>query len=302
MNAYVRAMRLERWPRSLAIFLGTSAYFFFHRDALGSFSLPALAWRTAVAFLLTWAISTANYILNEIVDLPTDVHHPTKRYRPLVQGEIRIGPFALLGFALILAALGLSYLVFAGPFFFSSLGLFAAGIIYNVRPIRTKDIPFLDSISESANNPIRFLIGWYAFAALADRPPVSLLLSWWSFGNFLMVAKRLSEFRYLKDKAGDYRSSHKKYSRNSLLFGMIASGAICLLAFLYLGYRFHLSSFYVIAPFLLFFFAIIQRKTLKTDEVMEEPEKLLANPKYALYALFLVALFVLAYVFDPIAR
>jgi len=302
VNAYFRAMRLERWPRSLAIFLGTAGYFFFHRAALESFSLAALAWRTAGAFFLTWAISTANYILNEIVDLPYDVHHPTKRFRPLVQGEIRIRPFAALGLLIIVAALSLAHLAFAGPFFFSSLALFAAGIIYNVRPIRTKDIPFLDSISESANNPIRFLIGWYAFAALADRPPVSLLLSWWSFGNFLMIAKRLSEFRYLKDKAGDYRSSHKKYSRGSLLFGMVASAAICLFAFLYLGYRFHLVSFYAIAPFLLVFFVLILRKTLKTDEVMEEPEKLLASPKYALYALFLVALFVLAYVFDPIVR
>jgi decaprenyl-phosphate phosphoribosyltransferase len=302
MNAYLRAMRLERWPRSLAIFLGTAAYFFFHRDALAEFPIAELAWRTAAAFLLTWAISTANYILNEIVDLPFDVHHPTKRNRPLVQGEIRKGPFALMGFVLIVAALGLSYVLFARPFFFSSLALFAAGIVYNVRPIRTKDIAFLDSISESANNPIRFLIGWYAFAALADRPPVSLLLSWWAFGNFLMVAKRLSEFRYLKDKAGDYRLSHKMYSRGSLLFGMIASGAICLLAFVYLGARFHLVSFYGIAPFLFVFFGMILRKTLGTDEVMEEPEKLLASPKYALFALFLVTLFVLSYVFDPIIR
>lgn len=295
-------MRLERWPRSLAIFLGSSAFFFFNREDLGSFPLPALAWRSAAAFLLTWAISTANYILNEIVDLPFDVHHPTKRFRPLVQGEIRKGPFAVLGAAIIVISLGLSHLAFPGPFFLSSLALFIAGIIYNVRPIRTKDIPFLDSISESANNPIRFLIGWYAFASLLHRPPVSLLLSWWAFGNFLMIAKRLSEFRYLKDKAADYRSSHKKYSGRSLLFGMAASAAICLLSFLFLGFRLKLESFFVISPFLLFFFVIIVRKTLKTDEVMEEPEKLLASPKYALYTLFLVALFVLAYFLDALGR
>ncbi len=302
MRSYLRAMRLERWPRSLAIFLGSAAFFFFNREDLGSFPLPALAWRGAAAFLLTWAISTANYILNEIVDLPYDVHHPTKRFRPLVQGEIRKGPFAVLGAAIIVISLGLSHLAFAGPFFLSSLALFIAGIIYNVRPIRTKDIPFLDSISESANNPIRFLIGWYAFASLLHRPPVSLLLSWWAFGNFLMIAKRLSEFRYLKDKASDYRSSHKKYSGRSLLFGMAASAAICLLSFLFLGFRLKLESFFAISPFLLFFFVIIVRKTLKTDEVMEEPEKLLASPKYALYTLFLVALFVLAYFLDTIGR
>jgi decaprenyl-phosphate phosphoribosyltransferase len=302
VNAYLRAMRLERWPRSLAIFLGSAAFFFFDRPALGAFSVAALAWRLAVAFLLTWGVSTANYVLNEIVDLPYDIHHPTKRFRPLVQGEIRTVPFALLGALLVAASLAASYIVFSGEFFFSVLALFAAGIIYNVRPIRTKDIPFLDAISESANNPIRFLIGWYAFAPVHHFPPASLLLSWWSFGNFLMVAKRLSEFRFLKEKAGDYRTSHKRYTRNYLLFGLAFSAVICLGAFLYLGYSRKLQTFYLIAPFLLFFFLLILRKTLREAEVMEEPEKMLASPKFALYTIFLILLFVLAYFKDAIGK
>jgi len=302
MNAYLKAMRLERWPRSLAIFLGSASFFFFDHGALGAFSIASIAWRLAAAFLLTWGVSTANYILNEIVDLPYDIHHPTKRLRPLVQGEIRRGPFALLGMLLIGVSLAVAAAVFAAEFFYSISALFAAGIIYNVRPIRTKDIPFLDAISESANNPIRFLIGWYAFAPAHNFPPASLLLSWWSFGNFLMVAKRLSEFRYLKEKAGDYRASHKRYTGNYLLFGLAFSAVICLSAFLYLAYSQKLQTFYMIAPFLLFFFLLILRKTLRETEVMEEPEKMLASPRFALYTIFLVLLFVLAYFKDTIGR
>lgn len=295
-------MRLERWPRSLAIYLGSSAFFFFNRGALADFSFLELVWRPSLAFLLTWGVSTANYVLNEIVDLPFDIHHPSKRFRPLVQGEIRTLPFALIGALLIVVSLAASYAVFAQKFFFSMLVLFIAGIVYNVPPIRTKDIPFLDAISESANNPIRFLIGWFAFAHLDAFPPWSLLISWWSFGNFLMVSKRLSEFRFLKDKAGDYRRSHKRYTGNYLLFGLAASAVICLAAFLYLGYTRKLQTFYLIAPFLLFFFLLILRKTLREAEVMEEPEKMLANPKYAAYTLFLVLLFVLAYFKDTIGK
>ena len=33
------------------------------------------------------------------------------------------------------------------------------GIIYNVKPIRSKDIVFIDVLSESVNNPLRFLLG-----------------------------------------------------------------------------------------------------------------------------------------------
>ena len=302
MNAYLRAVRLERWPRSLAIFLGSAAFFFFNRDARGAISFASLAWRLAAAFLLTWAVSTANYILNEIVDLPYDIHHPTKRFRPLVQGEIKKVPLALFGILIICASLAASYAIFAGAFLFSILTLFGAGIVYNVKPIRAKDIPFLDSISESANNPIRFLIGWFAFAPKDVFPPASLLLSWWSFGNFLMVAKRLSEFRFLKEKAGDYRTSHKRYTRNYLLFGMAASAAICVLSFLYLAHSLKLQTFYMILPFLLVLFFLFFLKTMGEAEVMEEPEKLLISPKFALLTIVLILMFILSYFIDTIGE
>jgi len=302
LTAYFRAMRLERWPRSLAIFSGCAAYAFLFRGVFQGADPASLGARAAAAFLLTWGISTANYILNEIVDLAFDVHHPSKRQRPLVQGEIKKGPFAWIGVALTLVCLGAAPILFHTSFLIALLSLLAAGIIYNVKPIRTKDIPFLDSISESANNPIRFLIGWFAFAPAGLRPPFSLLLSWWAFGNFLMVAKRLSEFRFLKEKAGDYRSSQKKYTRNKLLAGMIVSAAVCLAAFLYFAAVFKLQTFYVIAPFLVVFFLLIFRKTLREAEVMEEPEKMLASPRFAFYTLFLLALFVLAFLRDTVGR
>jgi decaprenyl-phosphate phosphoribosyltransferase len=295
-------MRLERWPRSLAIFSGCAAYAFLHRGAFASADAGALAARALAAYLLTWGISTTNYIVNEIVDLAFDVHHPSKSRRPLVQGKIRKGPFALIGVFLIAACLGLAPIVFHSSFLISLAALMAAGIVYNVKPIRTKDIPFLDSISESANNPIRFLIGWFAFAPGGLIPPLSLLLSWWAFGNFLMVAKRLSEFRFLKEKAGDYRTSHKKYTRNKLLAGMIVSAVVCLAAFLYFAAAFKLETFYFIAPFLVVFFLLIFRKTLREAEVMEEPEKMLASPRFAFYTLFLLALFVLAFFRDAVGR
>ncbi len=302
MTAYFRAMRLERWPRSLAIFSGCAAFVFLFRGAIRAADAPILAARAAAAFGLTWGISTANYIVNEIVDLAFDVHHPSKRWRPLVQGEIRKGPFALIGVFLILLCLSLAPILFDASFLISLASLLAAGIVYNVKPIRTKDIPFLDSISESANNPIRFFIGWFALAPGGHIPPLSLLLSWWAFGNFLMVAKRLSEFRFLKEKAGDYRTSQKKYTKNKLLAGMIVSAAACLAAFLYFAVAFKLRTFYLIAPFLAVFFLLIFRKTLREAEVMEEPEKMLTSPRFALYTLFLLALFILAFFRDTVGR
>jgi len=275
------------------IVLGSAAFFFLHRDFLQPQSSWEAAFILTLAFFLTWAISTANYIVNEIVDAPYDVHHPAKRHRPLIQGEIEKAPFILLGIGMTAAALALAVAYFNRAFVLSLLALLAAGFIYNVKPLRTKDIPFLDAISESANNPIRFLIGWYAFAPPEYFPPLSLLLAWWSFGNFLMTAKRLSEFRLLQDKAADYRLSHKRYSRNLLLFGMAASAAVFLASFLVFILSMRLNRLLIILPLLLFYLYLFFRKTLQERDVMEEPESLLRNPLIALLTLVLAVLFAL---------
>jgi decaprenyl-phosphate phosphoribosyltransferase len=305
MNAYIRAMRLERWPRSVAIFVGSAAYFFLFRAEIARLARVGEAVRLPLAFLLTWMVSTANYVVNEIADAPFDVHHPTKRFRPLVRGEIRKVPFALIGALLAAAALAAAWIFFSLPFFVSLLGLLAAGFVYNIPPMRTKDIPFLDSVSESANNPIRFLIGWFAAltpAAPVIRPPLSLLLSWWAFGNFLMVAKRFSEHRFLKDKAGSYRQSHKAYSRTTLGLGLLASAAAFTAAFLYFALRFKLQSFLLLLPLLLLFFGLVYRKMLAERDLMEEPEHLLKNVPVALATLVLALLFILAFALDEVGR
>ena len=300
MNPYLRAMRMERWPRSLAIFSGIAAFFFLHRETASSISVLTLAGKSLFAFLLTWAISTANYIVNEIADAPFDIHHPSKQHRPLVKGEIEKTPFLLYGIILIFFSLFLAFLFFPFPFFLSLLALLFAGFLYNIKPIRTKDVPFLDSISESANNPIRFLIGWFAFSSPHIFPPLSLLLSWWVFGNFLMIAKRLSEFRLLKDKAENYRSSLSKYTTKSLTFGIALSSFFFFIGYFVFAITYNLESFIYLSPLVFFYFFLIFWKTLREKEVMEEPERLLKHPKFTIYSLLLVLLFSLTYFVDKI--
>ncbi|HOI44270.1 MAG TPA: UbiA family prenyltransferase [Candidatus Aminicenantes bacterium] len=301
MNAYLRAMRLERWPRSTAIFAGTAALYFLRRDIFGGLGIIEIAARLAGSFLVTWFISTANYIINEVADAPFDIHHPTKRNRPLVKGEVRTKP--LLAWAVVLGVP--SFLVagifFSREFLFSLLALLAAGFIYNIKPVRTKDVPFIDAVSESMNNPIRFLIGWYAFP-VRMFPPWSLLIAWWAFGNFLMIAKRLSEFRFLKERAADYRASLKRYTMHSLVLGMAVSAAVFFLGYFYFAVSCRLQLFILISPLLAFYFYLFFRKTLHETEVMEEPERLLGRPKFALYTVFLFLLYLAAVFLDKIGR
>ena len=43
------------------------------------------------------------------------------------------------------------------------------GLAYNVPPVRLKEWPYLDVLSESVNNPLRLALGW--FALIPDRFP-----------------------------------------------------------------------------------------------------------------------------------
>jgi decaprenyl-phosphate phosphoribosyltransferase len=295
VNAYLRALRLERWPRSAAILLGSAAYLLLHRESFSDFNIWTIVFRLGLSFALTWAISTVNYIVNEIVDAPYDAHHPVKRHRPLVQGEIQQTPLVFIGLAMAIVTFILAGIFFSRALLLSLLVLLLAGFVYNVKPIRTKDIPFLDAISESANNPIRFLIGWYAFAPQGLFPPAALLLAWWSFGNFLMTAKRLSEFRLLGNRAADYRLSHQRYSRNFLLLGMVTSALVFLVSYLTFAVAFRLRYFIYLSPLLLVYLFLFFRKTLEEREIMEEPESLLLNPLIALLTLVIVSLFALSF-------
>ena len=63
--------------------------------------------------------------------------------------------------ACVLACLGLGLAGEVGPLFFATSLLFwLSGVVYNVRPLRTKDLPYLDVLSESFNNPLRLMLGW----------------------------------------------------------------------------------------------------------------------------------------------
>jgi 4-hydroxybenzoate polyprenyltransferase len=101
-----------------------------------------------------------------------------------------------------------------------SAALFLAGLAYNLPPVRLKDWPYLDALTESLTNPIRIAIGWYAVSA-TSLPPL-LLLAVWAFGAFLMTGKRVAELRLLGDLAARYRPTFRSYSVARLFLVQLA--------------------------------------------------------------------------------
>ncbi len=280
MKHYLEALRVSRWPRSASIIVGSGAYW-----ALKLKFSPAafkLLPKVILAFLLTWAISTANYIINEIADAPYDMHHPDRRGRPFVSGKVKAWVLILIFFVLVTGAFAAGLSFFSKEFNLSLFALLMAGFLYNLKPIRLKDRPFIDSLAESANNPIRFLIGWYAVGQ--GFPHLLLLAAWWMLGNFLMVGKRLSELLSLgRQQAIKYRSSFKSYTEKSLKLYLIITAFLFSIFFLSFCW---LSRLYLTSLSLLFSLAFMYLfyKRARAENV-EEPEGVLVKGSIVISAL-----------------
>jgi 4-hydroxybenzoate polyprenyltransferase len=293
-SLYVASLRLGRWPRSMAIIVGFTAVFLVNPAGVHSLLTAAAFLKIILAFFLTWMISTANYIINEITDAPFDAFHPGKKHRPLVQNKISAKVLLIGWVLLVVAALALASVLYSQAFVLSLGALLLAGILYNIPPVRVKDVPYLDSTLESANNPIRFLIGWYVLAA--QFPPLSLLLAWWAFGNFLMVGKRVAEKKFLTaEESSAYRLSLNRYSVRGLVVFMAVNGLLFLVMFTLFVMLLNLKTFLYALPFIIFYLIFFMVKSIQDRDAAEEPEKLLKNPYFAVYTVFLLVIFIIAF-------
>lgn len=108
-----------------------------------------------------------------------DKYHPTKKKRPVVQNTMS-GKIVAAEYA-VLAAVGLGASLLVNiPFFVCELWLLVMGVLYNVKPFRTKDIAYLDVLSESINNAIRLLLGWFFETADYRRRSPSCWATGWA--------------------------------------------------------------------------------------------------------------------------
>jgi 4-hydroxybenzoate polyprenyltransferase len=219
-------------------------------------------------------VASSNYVLNELIDAPFDSHHPGKSQRPVVMGRINI-PGAWTQW-LVLAALGLALCESAGrPVALSAMALWGMGAIYNIPPVRSKDLPLIDVLSESVNNPLRLMIGWYAIGG-TDLPPLSLLLSYWAIGGFLMAAKRSAELASLGDGAPAYRRSFGWYTPSRLDALMV----FCVVSASFLGGVFialHRLELVLAFPAVALVLAWYWLLALQVDSPVQAPEGLWKN-------------------------
>jgi decaprenyl-phosphate phosphoribosyltransferase len=285
---YVGIARPDHWIKNIFVFPGAAL-------AIGlsqTVDWPATLVRLAFAMVATCLLASANYTINEWLDAETDRHHPVKKMRPAALGRL-VAPLVLLQW-LLLAVVGLALSWHLGKkFFLVASALLLMGIVYNVPPLRTKDRPYLDVLSESVNNPLRFMLGWTAVIG-ALLPPSSILIAYWMGGAYLMAVKRYSEYRFIgnPERAALYRRSFQFYSEHSLLLSAVyyaLTSALFLGVFL-IKYRIELL---LTIPFLALLFVWYLQIGMKHDSAAQKPEKLYKERTFMAYVVGVGTLFMI---------
>ena len=273
LPAYLAIARFDHWVKNVFVLPGvviaftTSAH-----PNWAQFSLRFLFGMLAVGLTCS-----SNYVLNEIMDAPFDKHHPTKRFRPIPSGHVSIPLAYLEWLALMAVGLVLSWAV-SLRFMAVMLALWVMAILYNVPPFRTKDIPYLDVVSESINNPLRLLAGWYIVGESLP-PPASLIVSYWMIGCYFMAIKRFAEYREIADGqvSARYRRSFIHYTEERLLVSILFYASFAMMTFGAFVVRYRLEM--VLAfPLVALVMAVYLHLSFQPDSAAQKPELLYREP------------------------
>lgn len=298
MMNYIKIARPDHWIKNLFIVPGIAIGFLL----TGIPPMGGLIVKFIIGFAATCLIASANYVINEWLDAEFDKYHPTKKFRPVVSADLKFS-FVMVEYAALTVA-GFACSVLVNKYFlYMEIWLWVMGILYNVKPIRTKDIPFLDVISESVNNMIRLLIGWFIVTDI-QIPPVSILFGYWMGGAFLMGIKRFAEYRMINDPAlaGKYRKSFSYYTELTLLCSSLfyAFCSTFSMGIFLLKYRLE---YLVAMPFMFFLFVFYLSIAFKEDSAVQKPEKLYKEKSLIVYVVFIMILFaVLTFVDIPLLQ
>lgn len=162
--------------------------------------------RIALGMLIFCAISSAVYLMNDILDIESDRQHPKKKNRPIASGQLPI-PTALIT-AIILGVVGLIGAFLLSPGFFGVILTYV--LIQIAYSTFLKNQPIIDVMVLASG----FLLRVGAGTTLIDVERFSpwLYMCTGLLALFIGFGKRRSELSVLKESAGDHRLSLRGYT------------------------------------------------------------------------------------------
>lgn len=201
--AMIVACRPKQWAKNVLVFVAPAA--------AGVLNDTYRIRLTIIGFIALCMVSSATYLLNDVLDVESDRSHPTKRFRPIASGDLPIGVAVAMSIVLFLAGVAVAWS--------DNTSLILVVVLYAVLTTAYsfifKKISILDLVILSSGFILRLLAG--AYAAEVDVSDWFLLIS--LFGSmFIAAAKRYAEKQELGDRAAELRPTLGVYSLSYLSF------------------------------------------------------------------------------------
>ncbi len=203
--AFLRALRPGQWTKNGLVFLP----FLFTVDLVWSPDDPASVVvslsRMSLVFLAFCCLSSAVYLLNDVMDRDIDRQHPIKKRRPIASGKVGV-PTALT----VMTILALAGLAAAFP-----LGLWVTGAsvfylaISGAYCLGLKQVVVVDLLSVAAGYVIRVGAGALSIGA---TPSPWLYVVTGAAALFIVLGRRYAEVRLSEGAGAQQRPALAHYS------------------------------------------------------------------------------------------
>ncbi|GBD07659.1 Decaprenyl-phosphate phosphoribosyltransferase [bacterium HR21] len=220
-SALLGLLRPYQWVKNLLVFL---PMLLAHRVLEGALWGKAIA-----AFAALSLVASGLYVVNDLLDVEADRHHPRKRFRPLARGDVPLW----VGMVMAPLVFGMGFGI-AGAVL-PPLGVLAVGLYGGLSAAYSlwlKTLPLLDVLALAGLYTVRVLAGGWA-----TQVPLSGWLLTFAIFFFLSLAflKRYVELRALGGAELPRRGYTSQDEALVRTFG-IASGYLAVLVFvLYLN-------------------------------------------------------------------
>src|SRR5260221_13963353 len=86
LRGHVAIARIDHWFKNVFVLPGIIA-------AIGvdpGHVAPNLVWRIFIGLLSVCLVASSNYVINEVLDAPSDRSHPVKFARPVPSGKVSV--------------------------------------------------------------------------------------------------------------------------------------------------------------------------------------------------------------------
>lgn len=284
----IAGMHVRRWLKNI---------FMFAPLAFGmKLGMPDLIGRSVVAFGCLCLLSSASYLINDLVDSERDRYHPAKLDRPLATGRLKRS--WAVGAAVVLSAASLLVAFVVDP----RLGLVASAFlaVEIAYSLLLTNFVLLDVLTIAAAFVLRVLCGSVVARATTFSPWLYVCGSFLAL--FLALCKRRHELIVLGDLAPKHRRVLADYSSSLLVETISVVTSSTVIAYsLYTFWGAHVpenKSMMLTIPFVLYgilrYLLIIQRRDLPgtPEEILIKDPPLAVNN-----ALWGVAVLAILYLF-----